>query len=26
VPTDGTNMYTVKEGTWDKGEGTWSTK
>ena len=26
VPTDGTNMYTVAEGTWDKGEGTWSTK
>ena len=26
VPTDGTNMYTVKEGTWDNGAGTWSTK
>ena len=26
VPTDGTNCYTVKEGTWDNGEGTWSTK
>ena len=26
VPTDGTNMYTVKEGTWDNGGGTWSTK
>ena len=26
VPTDGTNLYTVKEGTWDKGGGTWSTK
>lgn len=26
VPTDGTNCYTVKEGTWDKGGGTWSTK
>ena len=25
VPTDGTNMYTVAEGTWDKGGGTWST-
>ena len=25
VPTDGTNCYTVKEGTWDKGAGTWST-
>ena len=25
VPTDGTNCYTVKEGTWDKGGGTWST-
>ena len=25
VPTDGTNLYTVKEGTWDKGGGTWST-
>ena len=24
VPTDGTNCYTVKEGTWDKGGGTWS--
>ena len=24
VPTDGTNMFTVKEGTWDKGGGTWS--
>ena len=23
-PTNGTNMYTVKEGTWDKGGGTWS--
>ncbi|MEE0236011.1 MAG: DUF6562 domain-containing protein [Bacteroidales bacterium] len=26
VPTDGTNLYTVKEGTWDNGAGTWSTK
>ena len=26
VPTDGKNMYTVKEGTWDNGGGTWSTK
>ncbi len=26
VPTDGTNCYTVKEDTWDKGGGTWSTK
>ena len=25
VPTDGSNCYTVKEGTWDKGGGTWST-
>ena len=25
VPTDGTNCYTVKEGTWDNGGGTWST-
>lgn len=25
VPTDGTNCYTVAEGAWDKGEGTWST-
>ena len=25
VPTDGTNLYTVTEGAWDKGEGTWST-
>ena len=23
VPTDGTNFYTVKEGTWDNGGGTW---
>ena len=26
TPTDGKNLYTVKEGTWDKGGGTWSTK
>ena len=26
VPTDGTNLYTVKENTWDKGGGTWSIK
>lgn len=26
VPTDGTNLYTVKAGTWDKGGGTWSVK
>ncbi len=25
IPTDGTNHYTVKESTWDKGGGTWST-
>ena len=25
VPTSGANHYTVKEGTWDKGGGTWST-
>ena len=24
IPTDGTNCYTVKENTWDKGGGTWS--
>lgn len=24
VPTDGTNLYTVTEGAWDNGEGTWS--
>lgn len=26
APTDGNNLYTVKDGTWDKGGGTWSTK
>ena len=25
VPSDGTNHYTVSEGTWDKGNGSWST-
>ncbi len=25
VPTDGTNLYTVKESTWDNGGGAWST-
>ena len=25
VPTDGSNCYTVKAGTWDSGGGTWST-
>ena len=25
VPTNGNNHYTVKEGTWDKGGGTWAT-
>ncbi|MBR5133477.1 MAG: starch-binding protein [Alistipes sp.] len=24
VPTDGTNLYIVKENTWDNGGGTWS--
>lgn len=26
IPADGKNLYTVKEGTWDKGSGTWSVK
>ena len=26
IPTDGNNLYTVKDGTWDKGGGTWSKK
>ena len=26
IPTDGTNLYTVAEGAWDKGNGAWSTK
>lgn len=25
IPTSGANHFTVKEGTWDKGGGTWST-
>ena len=25
VPADGTNLYTVKDNTWDNGGGTWST-
>ena len=25
IPTDGPNHFTVKEGTWDSGGGTWST-
>ena len=25
LPSDGTNLYTVAEGAWDKGAGTWST-
>ena len=25
IPTNGSDHYTVKEGTWDKGAGTWST-
>lgn len=25
IPTDGKNHYTVKEGTWNNGGGTWST-
>ncbi len=24
VPTDGTNLYTVADGSWDNGSGTWS--
>ena len=24
LPADGTNMYTVAEGAWDNGDGTWS--
>ena len=24
VPTDGSNCYTVEDGTWDSGNGTWS--
>ena len=26
IPTNGNNCYTVKDGTWDKGGGTWSKK
>jgi hypothetical protein len=26
IPTDGTNLYTIEEGSWDNGTGTWSTK
>ena len=26
IPTDGKNLYTVKENTWDNGGGTWSVK
>ena len=26
TPTDGKNMYTVKDDTWDKGGGSWSVK
>ena len=26
APTDGKNLYTVKAGTWDNGDGTWSVK
>ena len=26
VPTNGTNCYTVAEGAWDNGSGSWSTK
>lgn len=26
IPKDGTNLYTVKDGTWDNGGGTWSVK
>lgn len=26
IPTDGKNCYTVQDGTWDKGGGSWSTK
>ena len=26
TPTDGKNLYTVKDSTWDKGGGTWSVK
>ena len=26
IPSNGNNCYTVKDGTWDKGGGSWSTK
>lgn len=26
IPTDSKNLYTVKDGAWDKGDGTWSVK
>ena len=26
IPTNGNNLYTIKDGTWDKGGGTWSKK
>jgi len=26
IPTDGMNLYTVKDGTWSNGGGTWSSK
>ena len=26
IPTDGKNLYTVNEGAWDKGGGSWSVK
>ena len=26
IPTDGTNLYIIAEGAWDKGQGTWSVK
>jgi hypothetical protein len=25
IPTDGSNLYTLDEGGWDNGSGTWST-
>ena len=25
IPTDGSNLYTIADGAWDKGNGTWST-
>ncbi|MGN0453423.1 MAG: InlB B-repeat-containing protein [Ruminococcus sp.] len=25
IPTDGTNCYTIADGAWSKGDGTWST-